>query len=85
MRGKKSEEKKVRERAKREKNEKKRGKRKYFSDFRNVWVKTLRINFSNMSKTIQVFLTRGERSEATLDERPNLDLGMSIFFGPISW
>ena len=39
MRGKKSEEKKVRERAKREKNEKKRGKSEDFSDFQNMRVK----------------------------------------------
>ena len=39
MRGKKSEEKKVRERAKREKNEKKRGKSENLSDFRIVRVK----------------------------------------------
>ena len=47
MRGKKSEEKKVRGRAKREKIEKKRGKSEYLSDFRNFRVKNSASKYFN--------------------------------------
>ena len=42
-----------------------------------------RLNFTPPTKKKRaLYLTRGETSEATLEERPNLDLGMgmSIFF-----